>query len=243
MFTATESRMQAFEHLEGLLLPPEMHTVVRMELLDARSLFDDDALGLAGPLDGRFGKAMLKTAAYLVSENQESLFAYAAGDELAILLDVESFMDRRSPRTLVARFASMASGKASVMFERPIRFDCRIYSLPTEEQASDFFGWRQSAYVDWILATYCEQVMVANGADAASATKIVKDLSGEEKMGILEDNEIDWPAIPAWRRRGAGIYWAPDGAGGANGAGPALVIDTDLPDSDAYRTYIERFLS
>lgn len=249
MFQATESRMKAFEHLEGLLLPPEMHTVVRMELGDAEELFEDEALGLAGPLDGRFGKAMLKTAAYLVSENPESLFAYAAGDELAVLLDVESFLDRRSPRTLVSRFASMAAGKASVMFETPVRFDCRIYSLPTEEQAADFFGWRQSAYADWILRTYCEQVLVANGADVSSATKIVKDLSAEEKLGILEDNEVDWAAIPAWRRRGAGIHWAPEseeggaGANGANGAAPALVIDTDLPEADAYRRYIERFLT
>ncbi len=243
MFEATESRMKAFEHLEGLLLPPEMHTIVRMELGDADELFDDESLGLAGPLDGRFGKSMLKTAAYLIAENPESLFAYAAGDELAVLLDVESFMDRRSPRTLVARFASMASGKASVMFERPVRFDCRIYSLPTEEQAADFFAWRQHAYADWILETYCEQVMVANGADASTAGKIVKDLSGEEKTGILEDNEVDWSTIPTWRRRGAGIHWAPEGSNGVNGAGPALIIDTDLPEGDEYRAYIERFLT
>ncbi len=246
MFEATANRMKAFEHLEGLLLPPEMHTVVRMELVGADDLFEDEALGLAGPLDGRFGKAMLKTAAYLVGENPESLFAYAAGDELALLLDVESFLDRRSPRTLVARFASMASGKASVLFERPVRFDCRVYSLPTEEQAADFFAWRQHAYAEWIKLTYCEEVMIANGGDATSTRKIVCELSGEEMMGIIEDNGVDWGAIPAWRRRGAGIYWAPEPAGaspGPNGTGPALMIDTDLPDGDDYRLYIQRFLT
>lgn len=243
MFQATESRMKAFEHLEGLLLPPEQHTVVRLELGDADTLFDDETLGLAGPLDGRFGKAMLKTAAYLVSENQESLLAYAAGDELAVLLDVESFLDRRSPRNVLSRFASMAAGKASVMFERPVRFDCRIYSLPTEEQAADFFGWRQRAYADWTLRTYAEQVMLANGADEGSASKIIKDLSAEEMQGILEDNDVDWDAIPTWRRLGAGIHWSPEDSNSADNVVPALVIDTDLPEGDAYRTYIERFLT
>jgi len=165
MFEATQARMAAFEHLEGLLLPPEMHTVVRLELNNAPALFDDESLSLSGPLDGRFAKSMLKTAAHLIRETPESLFTFVAGDELVLLLDVESFIDRRSPRTLVARFVSMAAGKASLLFERSVGFDCHIYSLPGQEQAGDFFAWRQQAYEEWIVTTYCHEVMVSNGAN------------------------------------------------------------------------------
>ena len=246
MFEATQARMRAFEHLEGLLLPPEMHTVVRLELNNAQALFDDESLSLSGPLDGRFAKSMLKTAAHLIRETPESLFTFVAGDELVLLLDVESFIDRRSPRTLVARFVSMAAGKASLLFERSVSFDCHIYSLPGEEQAGDFFAWRQQAYDEWIVTTYCREVMVSNGADSTEAARILKDLTREERLGILEDNEVDWEAIPTWRRRGAGVHWADAEAKaqeGADASGPALVIDTDLPIGDEYRLYIERFLS
>ena len=67
MFASTESRMAAFEHLDGLLLPPEVHTIVRLELdgPEREALFDDDALGLGGLLDGRFGKAVLKAGAFV----------------------------------------------------------------------------------------------------------------------------------------------------------------------------------
>lgn len=239
MFASTESRMAAFEHLDGLLLPPEVHTIVRLELdgPEREALFDDDALGLGGLLDGRFGKAVLKAGAFVVRQNPESLFAYAAGAEVSVLLDVASFLERRSPRSLVARFAAQASAKASVVLHRPTRFDCHVYTFPTDEQAADYFGWRQQAHTDRVLTLLCEQAMVANGADAATAARTLGDLPPDEKLAVLEENAVDWEALPAWRRRGSGIYWGE----AENGAGASIIVDADLPEAEEYRAFLARF--
>ena len=61
----------------------------------------------------------------------------------------------------------------------------------------------------------------------------------EDKLGILEENEVDWDGLPSWRRRGAGIHWSDTNE---EGDGPALVIDANLPEADAYRELLKRFL-
>lgn len=236
MFEATESRMAAFEQLEGRRLPPEMHTVLRLRVVDLDDLLADHALALGGLLDERLARAMLKTGAYLLRADPDSLFAWVAGGELSVLLDLDTFLDRRDPRELLARYAGQAAAKASLSMGCPVVFDCRLYTFPSEEQATDFFVWRQEAWLESTLAGSCAAALVDNGANPEDASKIVGGMEREEKQAVLANNGVDFEDLPAWQRGGAGIYWA-DGDGE-----PALVVDADLPAGEQYGGFIQRFL-
>ena len=148
MFEATESRMAAFEQLDGLRLPPEMHTVLRLRIDALRELLDDEVLALTGPLDERLARSLLKTGASLVRSNEDALYSWVASGEVSVLLDLDSFLDRRDPRALLTRFAGLASAKASLTMGAPVVFDCHLYSFPSEEQATDYFVWRQETHLE-----------------------------------------------------------------------------------------------
>jgi tRNA(His) guanylyltransferase len=238
MFEATEARMEAFEHFGGQRLAPEMFSVLSLRAVGLDKLVDDKQMGLSGPYDSRLGKVLLKAAAYLLREQTEVIYAFVAPPELNLLLDVDSFRERRDPRALVTRFAGLASAKGSLLVGFPISFDCRLFCFPGEEQATDYFSWRQDARLVGTLDHYCRWVLVDNGADPAGAERILDGLGLEEKQEVLANNEVGLDQIPAWQRGGSGIFWGDD----ANGKSQ-LVIDTELPTGDDYRDFVTRFLS
>ncbi len=237
MFEATETRMAAFESLAGQRLPPEMFTVVRLVLDGLDGLVEDGSLALSGPLDERLARALLKTAALLLRENPDGLFSWVSGDEVAVLLDLDTFLDRRDPRSLLSRFSGQASAKASLTLGVPVAFDCKLYGFPSEEQASDFFAWRQEVRVETTLHAYCESVLIDNGADPAHVEKILDGMDREDKREVLANNDVEVASVPAWQVAGTGLYWAE-----RSGNGPALVVDAELPTGEAYRGFLQRFL-
>ena len=113
MFEATESRMAAFEQLDGLRLPPEMHTVLRLSIDGLDGLLEDEVLALTGPLDERLARSLLKTGACLVRGSEDALYSWVAGGEVSVLLDLDSFLDRRDPRALLTRFSSASMTRTS----------------------------------------------------------------------------------------------------------------------------------
>ncbi len=237
MFEATETRMAAFESLSGQRLPPEMFTVVRLALDGLDGSDAEEPLGLSGPLDERLARSLLKTAAFLLRHNQDGLYAWVAGGELAVLLDLDTFLDRRDPRALLARFSGQAAAKVSLALGGPAAFDCRLYSFPSEEQASDFFAWRQEVRMETTLHAYCESVLIDNGAEPAHVERILDGMDREEKREVLANNEVAFDGVPAWQRAGAGLYWAE-----RTSTGPALVVDAELPTGEDYRAFLQRFL-
>ena len=239
MFEATETRMAAFEHLEGQRLPPEMHTVVRLEAIAVDGLLADEALGFSGPLDTRLAKTFLKTASYVLRSHSDGLYAFVAGTSFDILLDLDSFRERRDPRQLLSDFSGEAAAKASLLLDQPARFDCRLYCFPSGDQAIDYFAWRQRLCRASAVAHVCESVLVGNGAEPSAARKILDSMANEEQEEVLANNDVDVGDLAGWVRTGTGLYWAEPGS---IGEGATLLLNPELPDGEAYRIFVERFL-
>lgn len=144
-------RMKDYELAEsGHRLMPLLPIVARM---DGRS-FSQFTRGLARPFDPRITRAMLDTTRTLVEETGARV-GYTQSDEISLLWHSQSdkshvFFDRRVQKmvsilaslTSVEFYRHMAASLPDYADRRPL-FDCRVWALPTKEEAANVFLWRE----------------------------------------------------------------------------------------------------
>ena len=110
--------------------------------------------GLERPYDARLSALMQHVCAQLVRETQ-ALVGYTQSDEISLVYqatspDSQVFMDGRIQK-LTSVLASMATAwfNAAVPEHLPERsaapaiFDCRVWTLPSREEAANTFLWRE----------------------------------------------------------------------------------------------------
>lgn len=147
-------RMKGYEKL-ATSMPVLMPGVPALARLDGRS-FHSFCRGLLKPFDPRFVDLMREVAKFLLDETGARI-VYVQSDEISLVFDEVShgetaflFGGRRDKiNTALASLASVQFNKLLPSFlpekaDKMPTFDCRVFSVPTREEAVNCLLWRQN---------------------------------------------------------------------------------------------------
>lgn len=178
--------------------------------LDGRA-FHSFCRGLKKPYDEHLHFLMVDVTRFLVDE-AAALVGYTQSDEISLLWYSEDpksqiFFDGR-----VGKMVSILAALASVEFarllpsripdkalfaRRPPVFDCRVWQVPTKEEAVNAFLWRErDAVRNSILAA--GQAHFSHKALQGATPKEVQEM-------LFQQHGVNWNDYPDWARRGT---WA-----------------------------------
>jgi tRNA(His) guanylyltransferase len=194
-------RMKRYEMEEaGRRMMPRLPIMAR---LDGRA-FHTFTRGLERPYDGRFSLCMIETMKHLVSKFNADL-GYTQSDEITLYWrnadpQAEMMFDGR-----FQKWHSLLSASASVRFYKMIQlnlfvkgssdpeFDCRVWQLPTEQEAYCAFLWREDD------ATRNSLQMAAQ---KHYSQKELHKKGSAQLHDLLHAKEINWNEYPAFFKRG-----------------------------------------
>ncbi|MEW5852783.1 MAG: tRNA(His) guanylyltransferase Thg1 family protein [Myxococcota bacterium] len=163
--------------------------------------------GLPRPYDERLSRLMVDTTRYLVTESAARA-GYTQSDEISLLWYPDEpkgqvFLDGRIQK-LTSILASMAT--AFFNAELPTRipekagtlalFDCRVWAVPTKEEAANVFLWRE------LDATKNSLSMAARAYYPHEEITNRKSAALHE---LLHQKGINWNDYPAFFKRGTFI--------------------------------------
>ncbi len=195
-------RMKEYEMAEaGRRALPGLPTLAR---LDGKA-FHTFTKGLERPYDARLHALMDATTRHLVKESG-ALIGYTQSDEISLLYYASS---ARSEPFLGGRFQKLTSilaAMATAFFNRQLAqalpekaerlpiFDCRVWVVPSLEEAANTLLWR-------------EQDAAKNSVAMAAQAKIShSDLQGkstrEQQELLFQRHGINWNDYPARSKRG-----------------------------------------
>jgi tRNA(His) guanylyltransferase len=194
-------RMKLYESAEDRRFMPLLPVIAR---LDGKG-FHSYCRGLGRPYDPRLSSLMLRTTAHLVRETGARV-GYTQSDEISLLFysdDPKSqiYFDGR-----VQKMVSVLSATTSVFFNRQVAealpekadvvalFDCRVWSVPTKDEAANAFLWRE------LDATKNSISMAASAV--YSHTQLMGKHSGA-KLDMLIERGVNWNDYPDFFKRGS----------------------------------------
>lgn len=186
------------------------------------------------PFDGSFQKALLKTLAHLAG-TLGCTFGYADRTDLLLYATSQGSDARR----LMSRLAGEASAKLSLLIGEVVTFDARLYEVHSLELTREYFRSRRDRAETAALERYAAHVLSQTMADPRAIPTILDGLNPEEKIELLRQHGVDYPALPAWQRHGAAVYLLHMHD---DGRGPRLVIDLRLPEEPRFGDYLNRYL-
>jgi len=198
--------MKECEIFSSLKVPCGSKIVVRVDGRKFSSLSGD--LELEKPYDEHFKDLIIETSKDFFKEFNPS-FIYTFSDEINILLSEIPFSGRIEKLDSV--FASFISGSftknifnTEESIKKPISFDSRIIPLQRAGVVEYFKerqneAWRNciNGYAYWKLREEFSK---------KEATGILKKKKSNELHDILFKRGINLAELPAWQRRGIGIY-------------------------------------
>ncbi len=197
-------RMKMYEKaFAGQRLMPLLPAVVR---LDGKG-FSRFTRGLKRPYDERMSLLMLAVTKRLLKETN-ALIGYTQSDEISLLLYSDSvksqiYFDGRVQK-IVGDLAALASLELNRLLPDAIpekahllpRFDCRVWSVPTLEEAANAFLWREKD---------ASKNSVSMAARAHYSHKELHGKSSSQMQDMLHDKGINWNDYPAFFKRGVFI--------------------------------------
>ncbi|AWM40173.1 tRNAHis guanylyltransferase [Gemmata obscuriglobus] len=195
-------RMKLYEGAEsGRRLMPRLPALAR---LDGRA-FHAFVRGLARPFDQRLSDLMIDTLAALVRETNATV-GYTQSDEFTLAwvpfgAGTQVFFDGR-----IQKMTSALAALCSVHFHRRLpaflpadytdrvpTFDCRVWNVPTFDEAANVFVWRE-------LDAKKNSISMAARAYYDHAT--VHGRTGAELQELLFREGVNWNSYPACFKRG-----------------------------------------
>jgi tRNA(His) 5'-end guanylyltransferase len=153
------------------------------------------------------------------------------------------------------KWLSILAGEASACFALNLGeiacFDGRVSQFPRLNGVVDYFRWRSEDAHRNALNGHCYWLLRQTGQEARAATQALLGLSVAEKNELLFQHGTHFNELPAWQKRGIGVYWetvAKRGLDPRSGqATPAirrrLTVDLELPRGEAYDALIRQTLS
>jgi tRNA(His) 5'-end guanylyltransferase len=204
--------------------------------------------GAAQAADVAFAKMMVKAASHLLAARVGAVYAFAEREQIAVVLAGGPQEGRgRDAKDALLRLVAEASAKMSLLAGVVVPFEGRLYEFPSRELAVQYFRWRQDQSRASALDRLCVFLLTKEGGALPEARTRVDGMPEADKVELLRKGEIAFDALPAWQRRGIGVYLrdgdAEPAAAGAGPAGPRLIVDPHLPTADAYSDYVKRFLA
>jgi tRNA(His) 5'-end guanylyltransferase len=141
------NRMKAYEAIEtARKLDPMLPIYAR---IDGRS-FSRFTRGMDRPFDARMTEAMIETTKHLVHETHARI-GYTQSDEISMVWLADSLesdvLFSGKVQKMVSVLASMTAAKFARVCpagyeDRMPHFDCRVFQLPSKEEAANAFLWR-----------------------------------------------------------------------------------------------------
>jgi tRNA(His) guanylyltransferase len=247
-FDELDAQMRVFETAHDACVLPGLHMVAR---LDGRGFtrLTKELHQFEAPFDLRFRDLMLDTAEGLITELNGS-YAYTQSDEISLLFPLDCDLFHRNTRKLNSVLAGYASARFSLGLGSLAMFDCRICELPSVRHVVDYFRWRNEDAHRNALNAHCYWLLRKNGSDGDAATQALVGLSTGEKNQLLFERGINFNDLPAWQKRGSGIYWESYDKEGLNPVTGQKATarrrrirrDTELPMKEDYSRFIASFL-
>lgn len=204
--TSLGDRIKLYENQRNRdRLIPLLPVIVR---LDGRA-FHSWTKGLDRPFDEQFHDLMDLTAE-MVMEETNAQFAYTQSDEISLLLYSDSAKSQIYFDGRVSKILSVTAAYCTATFnalcrsdvcagkfqkKRPGLFDCRVFEVPTQDEAVNYFIWR-------------EQDAVRNSIQSVGQSKFShKQLHGKNQNEIQEmlfqEHGINWSKFDSRKKRGA----------------------------------------
>jgi tRNA(His) 5'-end guanylyltransferase len=201
--TTADERLRAFECFHNLRILDDTWPIIRV---DGRSFSRLTESRFDKPFDERFSSFMCQAAKALLVE-LGGLLAFTESDEISVLLPRESRLFDREVEKLVSIAAAIASGTFSVALGSAVQFDARVSVVPSRARVVDYFRWRQADAGRCALNGWAYWALRRTGRSIAQATAELAGRSVAEKNELLFANGINFNALPAWQKRGTGLYW------------------------------------
>ena len=195
-------RMKQYEGAEaGRRLMPLLPALAR---LDGRA-FHSFVRGLDRPFDKRLSDLMIDTATFLVRETN-AVIGYTQSDEITLAwvpgeYDAQIFFDGR-----IQKMTSTLAALCSAHFNRRLPaylpgafadrvpvFDCRVWNVPTREEAANTFLWRERD---------ATKNSIAMAARAYYGHADLHNKSGAEMQELLWKKGVNWSDYPTFFKRG-----------------------------------------
>jgi tRNA(His) guanylyltransferase len=242
--------MRAYETAWDMAILPGVWPVVRLDGRAFHRLTAREDLAFQQPFDRRFRDWMLAAARQLMVCGFRALYAHIHSDEISVLLHCDDDTFGRRTRKVLSVLAGEASARFSLLLGEVAAFDARISQLPTTELVVRYFHWRQVDAHRNALHGHCYWALRREGLSAADATARLLGASVAEQNELLFRQGINYNDLPAWHRRGVGIYWQTYTKAGRDprtgettqALRRRLFTDLHLPVGDAYATLIRRQL-
>ncbi|MCO1574691.1 tRNA 5'-guanylyltransferase [Crossiella sp. SN42] len=198
-----EAAQRAREWFQGLTLLPGAWAVLR---LDGRSFTRFTEQRFSKPYDERFAGFMAETARLLLTE-LGGRFAYTQSDEISVLLPPEFALFGRRQEKLVSISAGLASAAFTHAAGAPAHFDSRVWLGGSPAEVADYFSWRQADAARNALNAWSYWTLRGEGRSGGQATAELRGLPEAAKHELLFARGINFTALPAWQRRGIGLWW------------------------------------
>jgi len=195
-------RMKLYETIgAGQRLIPNLPVCIR---LDGKG-FHSWTHGLRRPYDERLHTLFDETTKFLL-EASDAVIGYSQSDEITLILynggqpDSQVFFDGRVSK-LTSVLASMATAKfnalvPSILPEKQGRlacFDCRVWNVPTEQEAVNCLIWRE-------LDATRNSIQMA--VQALYSHKQLHQKNTAQMQEMLWQKGLNWQNYPARFRRG-----------------------------------------
>ena len=197
-------RMKAYEsQTTGIKMIPRIPVIAR---LDGKG-FSKFTKGLKRPYDERLSNLMVETTKYLVKETNANC-GYTQSDEITLMWYVDSWESSIYFDGKLFKMISDLASMCSVYFNRLLptylpkkadkmpRFDCRVFNVPTLDEATNTFLWRE------LDAT---KNSISMAAQHYYSHKQLEGKNGSEKQEMLFEKGINWNDYPSFFKRGTYI--------------------------------------
>lgn len=227
------------DRLRGFQVPPSAplvagnFVVARLQGVEFEGIIDSPDFNFERPFDVDFGKMMVRTSSHLLGGDICGRFGFVEQLEVSLLMDHKIVADRWGDATDLQTFlVALASSKMSLQVDDEALFTCNLYSFSKSDLVIAYFMWRQQEAYLKSLDRYCVFVL-SKDASAETVASILDGLGPLEKEEILRQNGIEYTDLPSWQRRGAGVSLTAENK---------VLVDTNLPEDNAYRPYLQQFL-
>lgn len=248
-FDDLDEKMRAFETARDPSALPGVFLVAR---IDGRSFtrLTKEIMAYERPFDEQFRDAMIATAEHLMTCGFQTIFGYTQSDEISLLFGRDENNFGRNIRKWTSILAGEASAAFTVRIARAAAFDCRVIELPAENVVVDYFRWRSEDAHRNALNAWCYWKLRDEGADVATATGRLEEMTVSEKNELLFQRGINFNEVPAWQRRGVGLLWEEHDKAARNPkTGQAVIARRrrlrtvlDLPMRDEYSEFVAALL-
>lgn len=248
-FDDLDKKMRIYEQSIDQCILPDLYLVAR---LDGRSFsrLTKEICDFEAPFDIRFRDMMVNTVKALMECGFRVVYGFTESDEISLLFHKDENTFGRKVRKFNSILAGHASAAFSLQLGRVAAMDCRLVPLPNLEKVRDYFLWRQEDAHRNALNAHCYWMLRKEGIDAQTASDMLKGKSIAYKNELLFSRGINFDKLPAWQKRGIGIYWTDAEKAGYNPVTKQeattlrreLKVNYELPLGEPYAQMVIVFL-